>query len=173
MGLMELMITLAVLGIVTGITVTLAGSEWRRERVNTVAIELASWLEAIRQSSLRQPGTAPCVVSFHTSSPVSNGAVLATVAPASCSPESSFTVSGLADNGDSFAVALTPATPSSLSFSPRGSISATADTDLRLLLVGTGQMRCVRLTATLGLIRIGSNSAATGTGDSCTTYVVY
>jgi Tfp pilus assembly protein FimT len=171
--MVELMITLVVVGVVTGITVSLAGSEWRRERVNTVAIELASWLEAIRQSSLRQPGNAPCVVSFNTSSPVGSGAVLATVAPASCSPQSSFTVSGLADNGDSFAIALNPATPTSLSFTPRGSVSATADTDLRLLLLGTAQMRCVRLTATLGLIRIGSNSAAAGIGDSCTTYTVY
>jgi Tfp pilus assembly protein FimT len=171
--MLELMLTLALIGVVTGITVTLAGSEWRRERVNTVAIELASWLETIRQSSLRQPGHVPCVVSFNTTSPVSNGAVLASVAPTTCSPQSSFTVSGLADNGDRFAVALSPASPTSLSFSPRGSVSATADTDLRLLLLGTGQMRCVRLTATLGLIRIGSNSAAASTGAGCTTYAVY
>jgi hypothetical protein len=31
----------------------------------------------------------------------------------------------------------------------------------------------VRLTATLGLIRIGSNSAAAGTSAGCTTYTAY
>jgi hypothetical protein len=29
-------------------------------------------------------------------------------------------------------------------------------------------MRCVRISATLGMIRIGSNNSATGTGGTCT-----
>lgn len=171
--LLEMMVTIAVLGTVLATVVSLSGSEWRRERVNTVAIELAGWLEGIRMASTRQPGSNPCVVTFNTATAAVNGSVLATVAPAACSPQGSFIITGTADNDSNFEIALSPGASSSLTFSPRGSVSASTDTDLRILLAGTGQMRCVRLTGTVGLIRIGSHSNAPDTSADCSSYTVF
>lgn len=171
--LLEMIISTAVMVVVLATVVSLSGREWRRERLNAVAIELAGWLEAIRTASTRQPGSNPCVVTFSTATSAVNGSVLATVAPASCSPQSSFTIKGIAGSTSTFQMARTPSTPSTVSFSPRGSISASSDTDLRILLAGTGQMRCVRLTGTVGLIRLGSRSDATDTSVDCSSYTVF
>lgn len=168
--LVELMITAGLIGLVLGIGVTTVGREFRRERVNTVAIELAAWLEAVRSASQRQPGTNPCVVTFSTTTPVSSGATLASVTPTTCSDQPSFTIRSFNNSADTFAIALNPSTPTTLTFTPRGTVSATTNTDMRIQLTGTNDMRCVRLTATVGLIRIGSG---TTTASDCTSYLVF
>lgn len=179
--LIELMLTASLIGLVLSIGVYTVGREWRRERVNTVAIEYADWLEAIRAASIRQPGSTPCVITFTaTTGALAENAELARVAPASCAPTSpdsannasarAFLIRSLRSSSDTYTVALNPPSLTTLTFSPRGTVSATADTDMRIQLTGTTDMRCVRLTATIGLIRIGSGST---TASDCTSYTVY
>lgn len=167
--LVELMISAGLIGLVLGIGSLIVGGEFRREQVNTVAIELAAWLEGVRSASQRQPSSNPCVVTFSTTTPISVGATLASVAPTSCSNEPSFTVRNIS-GAVTYAIALNPATPTTLTFTPRGTVSASTNTDLRIQLSGTSEMRCVRLTATVGLIRIGSGSS---TANDCSSYIVF
>ncbi len=169
--LWELMITASLIGLISAIGLNqMWGSEYRSERVKSVAIELAGWLEAVRSASQRQPGSNPCVVTFTATTPVSAGATLASVSPKSCAIEPVFTIRGFRNGSDTYAIALNPSTPTTVTFTPRGSISATSDTDMRIQLTGTSEMRCVRLTGTVGLIRIGSGSIAT---SPCTSYVAF
>ncbi len=173
--LAELMVTIAVIGIVFGITTTTIGSEWSRGRVNLVSQDLASWLEGVRSASTRQSGSTPCIVTFNTTSPLAAGAEMARVSPAACAPTSpvsatvntarAIVVPNIIGN-NTFAIALNPSSPTTVTFTPRGSVSATADTDYRINF--NNQQRCVQLTATLGLLRIGSGSVAPG--NACTTF---
>ncbi|KEF41343.1 MAG: hypothetical protein ER33_11890 [Cyanobium sp. CACIAM 14] len=168
---MELMVVVVIIGILSGIVITASGNEWRRERVNTVALELAGWLEQVRGASLRatsattSAGGCAITLSSLTSQPA--GSTLASVSPTSCSPQSTFILSGVATSGDRYSTASTNGT--SLIFTPRGSVITTnsANVDIKILLDGTSLLRCVRVVATLGSIRIGRNDAATGIADSC------
>ncbi len=164
--LTELIVTVACLAIISSVAISSTGNGWKRGRVNTVAIELASWLEAVRNASLRRIGTG-CTVTFNTTSPKAAGDQIASVSPAACSSMPSFTLTGLADSPDRYSVALSPTTPTSITFTPRGSVTATSDTDLKILLDGTGALRCIRTSATVGLIRIGSSSNAPSTTAAC------
>jgi prepilin-type N-terminal cleavage/methylation domain-containing protein len=180
--LIELMVTVAVLGIVSAVVINATGSEWRRERVNSVAIDLAGWLEAVRASSQRLGGSG-CTVTFSSGGSLAAGAEIARVVPAACAPTSpvstndanarAFLLPAFADGPDRYGIALAPASPTTLSFTPRNSISATADTSIKVHLAGSSQLRCVLLTATIGLIRIGSNGAAADSSASCTSFTVF
>jgi len=172
-SLVELLVTVAVLGIVSSVVINATGNEWRRERVNSVVIELAAWLEAVRASSQRLGGNGSLAA----------GAEIARVAPAACAPTSpvstvnadarAFLLPAVANGADRYGVALSADAPTTLSFTPRNSVSATVDTDLKVHLAGSTQLRCVRLTATLGLIRIGSNGAAADSTATCTSFTMF
>ncbi|MCT0212078.1 MULTISPECIES: pilus assembly FimT family protein [Synechococcales] len=180
-SLIELMVTVAVLGIASAVVINATGREWQRERVNGVAIQLAAWLEAVRSSSQRLGGTG-CTVTFSTGA-LAAGAEIARVTPAACAPISpvstndanarAFLLPVVANGPDRFGVALAPAAPTTVSFTPRSSMSATVDTDLKVHLAGTTQLRCVRLTATIGQIQIGSNGAAASSAANCTSFAVF
>ena len=147
----ELMVTVVVIGILTATGINAAGNEWRRERVNAVAIELQGWLESVRRASLR--GNA-CQVTINGGS-LSGGSSLATGAIAVVGPSGS----------------------TQFTFTPRGTVNTATspfDTPLttpivvQISLTGTtGPMRCVRISSGLGIIRIGSsNSTSTPCADS-------
>lgn len=161
-----------VIGILSSIVIVNSATEWRRERVNTVAVELSGWLEQIRNSSLRETNAASasggCAITLL--SPLTNqpaGTTIATVAPTACSPESEFRIAGVASTSDRYTIASSNET--SIIFTPRGSVitGSSADVDIRILLNGSSFMRCVRVTATLGAIRIGRNDSATGIASTC------
>lgn len=51
--LIELLVVVAVVGILSAVGIAASGNDWRRERVNAVAIELSGWLDAVRRTSLK------------------------------------------------------------------------------------------------------------------------
>jgi prepilin-type N-terminal cleavage/methylation domain-containing protein len=173
-SLMELMITAGLIGLVASIGMRSVTWELEREQVNTVASELAGWLETVRSASQRQPGSAPCVVTFSNATPVSSGATLASVSPTTCSVEPSFQIRPLFNSNRTFTISLaTPNLPTSITevtFTPRGTISTSANTDMRIQLTGTTNMRCVRLTPTIGMIQLGSG---TSTNNDCTSWLLF
>ncbi len=182
--LAELMVTVALIGILASITIVVSGNAWRRERSNAVVFELAGWLEAIRNASQRLSGSY-CEVSFVTTPATKaagdilatvqqrNSATNAVITPQTCSPEANLRITAFATSADRYAVALSPATPTTLAFNPRGAVSATASTDLKILLSGSTLLRCVRITPTAGLIRLGSNNAAADTAAACTSFTTF
>lgn len=53
MSLPELLVVISILGVLVALGIDSGLREWHRERVNTVAIELAGWLENARRAALR------------------------------------------------------------------------------------------------------------------------
>ncbi|QPN58968.1 GspH/FimT family pseudopilin [Synechococcus sp. CBW1002] len=173
--LVELMITVVIIGIVSGITISIIGNELRREKVNTVVQEFVGWLEAIRGASLARTSTITtsggCQVTI--SSPSANqgsGSTVATVSPAECSPSPNFILTDVAAGSSTFSWATANQT---ITFTPRGSIAETSDITFKIVQSGTAPLRCVRVSAGLGLIRIGRNDSATQTSASCTDYIKF
>ncbi len=169
--LVELMVTVAIIGILSSIAIVYTGIEWRRERVNTVALELAGWLDQVRGASLRETnavtGSGGCVITFSNLTSQPAGTALASVAPTTCSPQSSLRISGVASTSDRYSTA--SSNGSSITFTPRGSVITTGsnNVDIKILLDGSSVMRCVRIIATLGSIRIGRNDAASSITATC------
>lgn len=169
--LVELMVAVAIIGILSSIAIVYTGIEWRRERVNTVALELAGWLESVRGASLRETNSTTssggCTITLtpFTSQPA--GTALASVAPAACSNQSPFLISGVASTSDRYSTASTNGT--AITFTPRGSVITTDSNqvDIKILLDGSSVMRCVRVIATLGSIRIGRNDSASSISATC------
>ena len=174
----ELLVVIAIIGLINGLSIAFSSGSWQRERVNAVAVGLAGWLEEVRSNALRQtsadPASGGCVISLPpppATTPPSNaaaGTILASVSPASCASSSTFAIPGVSNGTDRYAIATTNA--STITFTPRGSVTSSSDAVVNIHLQGSRQLRCVRVSSILGLIRIGNNSEATSSAASCSDY---
>lgn len=173
--LMELLVVVAIIGLLNGITAAFTGNEWQRERVNAVAIGLAGWLEEVRSNALRQTSDSStaggCVVTVTSLSRATAGTTLASVSPSSCAATPAFVITGAISNADRYDTSTTNA--GTITFTPRGSVTSSSDGLITIFLVGSKQLRCVRVSAILGLVRIGSNAAASSSAASCSDYSRY
>lgn len=172
----ELMVTVVVIGILTAAGINAAGNEWRRERVNAVAIELQGWLESVRRASLR--GNA-CQVTI-TGGSLMAGATFATGAIAvvgpsgisianNCLSTQPLTISSASNTDGTYTIS--PSGSTQFTFTPRGTVNTATspfDTPLTSPIVveislsgTTGPMRCVRISPGLGITRIGSSDSTT------------
>lgn len=171
-SLTELLLVIAIIGLINGLAVAFTGNEWQRERVNGAALGLAGWLEEVRASALRQisddPAAGGCVVSVSSLSNAAAGTSLASVTPSSCASLASFVIPGVVQSADRYDTATSNA--STITFTPRGSVTSSSDAVVKIFLRGSRQLRCVRVSAILGLVRVGSNGSASSSADSCTDY---
>ena len=62
---MELMITMVIAGILSGIAISSMSQPWRRQRLDTAAKELAAWLEQRRIQAIQT--SSNCIISINTS----------------------------------------------------------------------------------------------------------
>ncbi|MCT0224854.1 prepilin-type N-terminal cleavage/methylation domain-containing protein [Synechococcus sp. CS-1328] len=161
--LTEFMVVVVLIGIVGAVTISLGIDSWRRERLNAVVIELAGWLEEISRNPERN-GTA-CTVTVDTGSR-SPGSRLARVEPTSCSANPAFNIPATFGS-DNFNVG---SSQDSWTFTPRGAISSASDVQVRIAISGQQPVQCVRLSGTLGLIRLGRNEASSDVSSSCTVF---
>ena len=162
-SLSELLITVVVLGVLAAVAVPGFLFVLRRERINAVALELAGWLEEVRNLSARRvdndPSVGGCAISLSLTSGMGANAVLATAEQA-CGARlpqlripSDFqgTLTAESSNGNS------------IIFTPRGlwiaEPSVSGPLEIRLLLDGGGPLRCVRLSETLGSVDIGRSGS--------------
>ncbi|MCS5692897.1 prepilin-type N-terminal cleavage/methylation domain-containing protein [Cyanobium sp. FGCU-6] len=163
--LTELMVIIAIIGILSGITISNSLSTWRDAQVSDLALQLAGWLEQVSRSPESSGGS--CTVTFANGITggitLNNGAQLASVSPASCSPQPSFTVPTRFGNQQIAA----GASAASVVFTPRNAITASTDIQVRLALLNQAPVRCVRLSAVLGLIRLGRNDASSSATTAC------
>jgi prepilin-type N-terminal cleavage/methylation domain-containing protein len=175
--MIELTVVVVIVGILSAVGLSASGNEWRRERVNAVATELAGWLEAVRRTSLK--GNA-CQVTISGGN-LTGGATLATASEliagtAIANP----TIANNCLTGQPMQISETlgasiytiaPGGSTSFKFTPRGTVNAAAaDTQLnapvviRISLAGSGgPMRCVRISEGLGLISVGASNSSGGT----------
>ena len=157
----ELMVTVAVLGIVAAVVIPANQVQWRGERANAAALELTSWLEVIARTP-DQTGTT-CDVTITTGNNRAAGATLATVTPNTCAPESTLRLPGSVLGASTYNVG---ASTTTFSFTPRGAVSPT-NIQVRFSIDGLEPVRCVQLTGLLGLPRLGSNNASGNVSTAC------
>lgn len=170
---LELLIAVAIFGVVSSVAVSAGLVEWRRDQANAAAMEFTAWLEPISRMPERN-GTA-CTVTVTTGGSLAPGSVFATVLPAACSTEPSLRLPAI-NQRSNYAVG---ATTTSWTFTPRGAIttgtgttasSTNTDISIRFAVGGLLPVRCVRLSGTLGLIRYGSNNGSGDTATECTVW---
>lgn len=98
--LIELLVGIVVFTSLISITYSFTAAEIRREEVNSLAIELASWLKVVQNTAQVRPGSTSttlangCTITFTgaTGNLVVPGSPLASVAPAACSPNAGFNI---------------------------------------------------------------------------------
>ncbi len=166
---MEMMVTVAVLGVVAAVVVPANQVNWRRERVNAAALELTSWLEVIARTP--DQTATNCTVTITTGTNRAAGATLATVAPTTCAPESTLRLPGAVLGNATYNVG---ASATSITFTPRGAISTDGvgtsvaqNIQVRISIDGQAPLRCVQLTGLLGLMRLGNNNSTGNVATAC------
>lgn len=172
-SLVEVMVVVVILGVVTSIAMAGFNFVLRRERINAVALETAGWLEEVRNQAARRVdddlSAGGCVITLSPSSSMTSGASLATAESACGSRDSTLRIP--ADLGGTVSASSTNG--NSIIFTPRGLWIAdppvSGALEIRMVLDGGGPLRCVRISATLGSIDIGSANASS-LGASCTDY---
>ncbi|WP_225867194.1 prepilin-type N-terminal cleavage/methylation domain-containing protein [Cyanobium sp. PCC 7001] len=172
--LTELLTVVVVLGVVAAISTSGLLFVLRRERINAAALEVAGWLEEVRNLSARRvdanANAGGCAITLSLSAGMAANAVLATAENACGARDPQLrlprdlqgTVTGSSTNGNS------------IIFTPRGlwiaNPAVQGPLEIKLLLDGGGPLRCVRLSETLGSIDIG-RANTNNVGANCTDYV--
>lgn len=154
--LTELMVTVVILGVLLSISISTGIKEWRREKVNKVAIELAGWLENARRAALRTDG-CNITINFGT---LNEGGTLATASCLSKWPLVIYTQNNSIKYSITAPTATTTASPT-LSFTPRGTrYPSSGNTEITIALSpDEGVTRCVAIQGLLGSIGLGKPSA--------------
>ena len=170
----EILITVAILGILSAITVNVSVGEADRAKINAAQIALAGWLQLVQRSALLQksPQTneGGCTVNFASAfANQGNGTQIASVSPAACAPNSSI----LLDIPNLGSSRLSASLPGPIVFTPRG--TRTSDdqspvSEVRFLISSSSLLRCVRISGLAGVIEIGSRGSGSTLANECSDY---
>jgi len=183
----ELMVVVAVIGILGGVIVPTGINAWRTQQVNAAVAELEGWLAGVQRST--DQNNVSCRVLINTGTLLSQAALAtATAITPGTTTAASGVVCGTNDSvrlpglgGGNFSVA-TSFTGNQFYFTQRGAISTDnvgglaevsgADNNLSIRISADGQIptACLRLTGMLGLMRRGWNNATGSTATDCTTW---
>lgn len=151
-SLPELMLIVAIAGILAGLAIPNFTRNWQDERLNSASKQTIAWLDDLRRKAIQQ--SSPCSVEINSNPPLLTG---------SCqnAPDQISTLNLGAEiaNMDQLTFTLASNSPSTWIFTPRG--TTTTDAELRMTLVGTDLGRCIRLLEPLGLLRSGKLRSGT------------
>lgn len=166
--LVELMVTVAIMGILGGLTLAVTRTLNSDQSAYAAGQELLGWLESVQANATI---TGPCTVTITTGNALQPGSILASVTggDARCSIEpvrlpSTSTIG-------TFAVATTfaPATSSTIVFSPRaGVVAGNVVATVKIASNGAAPVRCVR--ASFASISGGINESSSDVANNCTTW---
>mgnify|MGYP006278336937 CR=1 FL=1 len=192
--LVELIVVIAIIGLLSGVVFSVGISSWQRSRANAVAIGIAAWLNTIHANTTASTSNAnvtcavtfagnaayPAANSFHSGSivfTVSNGSSATNRADATdCQPiYPSFAVP------DDLPGTYQIASPTPIIYNLRGNVlvgdAASASTsnlsglasnrDIKVYASDSRLLRCIRINFLLGLTTIGSKAGASGVNDNC------
>jgi prepilin-type N-terminal cleavage/methylation domain-containing protein len=183
----ELMVVVAVIGILGGVIVPTGINAWRTQQVNAAVAELEGWLAGVQRSTDENNVSCRVLINTGTLQPQAALATATAITPGTttaatgvvCGTSDSVRLPGL--GGGSFSVA-TSFTGNQFYFTQRGAISTDnvgglaevsgADNNLSIRISADGQIptACLRLTGMLGLMRRGWNNATGSTATDCTTW---
>lgn len=172
-SLPELLVAMAIAGILSGIGFALYQRQWQGERTKAAARELAARLDELRRRAQQKAGACHVAIDPAT----------ATIAPATtntsaCGDFGALNLRSAVQAGsdlqvciqalDSTAACSTATAGTTLVFTPRGTATtwpASTGVLLRLHRPGDSTDRCIAVVAPLGLIRNGRAPAAGGSCD--------
>lgn len=172
--LVELLVTVAIAGILSGVSIVNFSERWGQERLLSASRLLQSWLDEQRRFAMQKGGTcqltisqadakleaSPATIQLTTTPPIST-------TPNICQGQASILIKDSVSNGSGIQLSVSPAEVQAIRFSFRGlsdgvtSNGSTANSvELRLKLQNISRERCVKVVNPLGMIRNGSASNA-------------
>ena len=168
--LVELMVTVAVLGIFSAVVVSSSQVFLRRDQANAAAAELVGWLEGI---SGRAGAYGPCTVQITAGNGLAPGATFAAlqnVSDARCTPEANLALPSTDGNRSyNVAVVYTPSGTTSMAFTPRsGVVAGGVEAIVKISVNNQLSLRCVRVS--FGTLSIGVNNATGDVTQTCTVW---
>lgn len=172
--LIELMITIMIVGILSGISLVSLSRRWQSERLQTTSKTMASWLDERRRqgmAAMEQTGIGACSIEINTGSATLSAtnslirpATLAEPAPPSniCQNQTPLDLRKVVANTNSLTLSVEPASTTRVLFTFRGTspfdttpLNTSDFTEFKLRLEDYPDARCVRISKPLGLIRLG------------------
>lgn len=166
---MELLVVVVIMGVTAAVGIGGFFFLLRRERANSVALEVAGWIEYVRNAAAdevsAQADAGGCVITFSTGNGQAAGDQLASVDDACTLPETILRIPTGVQQGTVSTSISEGSSP--VIFTPRGLWTNNQgqtgqDFQLDIELDGGGPLRCVRLSPTLGLVEIGRPNTFAG-----------
>lgn len=173
--LAELMIVMALVGVLSGIAIVTLSQRWAQERLLTATRETHSWLDAQRRLAMKE-GQA-CEITINTTNatldPTSSTITLTDGKSLnnSCSSQAALSIRNTVTNGSGITLTTSPSNASAIRFSFRGLSEITTNNGtsselvLKLNQTGSNKQRCIKVLSPLGLIRNGWSAA---NSETCT-----
>lgn len=148
----ELLVSVAVFLTLVGISIAESGRTFNRDKLNEASLLLRGWLLEISN----KPDTIAqsCAITISTGT-ISTGGQIASVSPTSCSSTPVLRMPGQF-SGLTFNVG---ATQTTWSFTRRNAINSTNDVIIKLSTSGFTSLRCIKVQAISGLLRMGRNTS--------------
>ena len=160
--LLELMLVVALIGILSGIALPNFLSKWEDERLNATTKVTVAWLDDLRRKAIQN--SVPCRATWD----VANSSL-----SARCDDETAtsgtLNLKTEINNSENLAVSLRSSDPTVWIFTPRGTSTTDAEATFTLTGSSSDPGRCLRVTAPLGLIRAARRTSA-GQCDYTTRY---
>lgn len=166
----ELLVVIVILGVTAATGIQAFFFLVRRARVQSVALEVAGWIENVRNAAAdvtadvtsEDPQQGGCVIAFTPAGGMEAGESLATVDDDCNVPEDELLIPNAVQQEK-----VTVASPETVIFTPRG---LWTDADgipgaqflMTIRLNGGGPLRCVRLSPTLGSVEVGRPNSSAG-----------
>jgi prepilin-type N-terminal cleavage/methylation domain-containing protein len=151
-SMLELLVCVSVLAILSGITIAESGRTFHRDKLNEAALLLRGWLQEI--SSKPDTIAQSCAITITTGT-INTGGEVARVTPTNCSSTPILRMPGQF-SGLTFNVG---ATQTTWSFTRRSAINSTDNVIIKMSTNQITALRCVRVQAISGLLRMGRNNS--------------
>jgi prepilin-type N-terminal cleavage/methylation domain-containing protein len=173
--LVELLVAVAIAGILAGIGLVNLSQRWSQERLLLANRQLNSWLDEQRRYAMQHSGTCQIEINTTTASLTQASSLIELGATGSttnvCNGQAPLNLLEPEQYGQGIKLSVNPAGSQGLRFSFRG-LSETlmgdgtrpSSLEMRLSLADQQKQRCVRILNPLGLIHNGSASSAS---DAC------
>ena len=160
--LLELMVVVALIGLISGIALPTFLSNWEDERLNATTKITVAWLDDLRRKAIQN--SVPCRATWDLAN-----SSLSAQCDHETGPSSSLYLKSEISNSENLAVSLGSSDPTIWIFTPRGTSTTEAEATFTLMGSSSDPGRCLRVTAPLGLIR-AARRTSTGQCDYTTRY---
>ena len=160
--LIELMVVVALIGLISGIALPSFLSNWEDERLNATTKITVAWLDDLRRRAIQN--SVPCRATWDLTN-----SSLSAQCDHETDPSGNLYLKSEISNSENLSVSLRTSDPTIWIFTPRGTSTTDAEATFKLTGSRSDPGRCFRETAPLGLIRAAKRTS-TGQCDYTTRY---